>query len=122
MDTRRQSPTPACAAAPIVFPLSVQPREYFSGTTSAEEFREPTSVPYITNFRVAPRTARVLFNSAIYQFEYDARAGGRSPRSLVDDKEKVTRWLEAVEGWWWAMNDTEEEPEADPSKPQPVQS
>jgi len=45
-----------------------------------------------------------------------------SPRSLVDDKEKVTRRLEAVEGWWWANNDTEEEPEADPSEPQPVKS
>jgi hypothetical protein len=44
------------------------------------------------------------------------------PRSLVDDKEKVIRRLEAVEGWWWAKNDTEEESEAAPSEPQPVQS
>jgi len=31
------------------------------------------------------------------------------PCSLVDDKEKVIRRLEAVEGWWWAKNDPEEE-------------
>ena len=37
-----------------------------------------------------------------------------SPHSLVDDKEKVIRRLEAVEGWWWAKNDPEEESESDP--------
>jgi hypothetical protein len=45
-----------------------------------------------------------------------------SPHSLVDDKEKVIRRLEAVEGWWWAKNDREEESEADSSEQQPVQS
>jgi hypothetical protein len=45
-----------------------------------------------------------------------------SPGSLVDDKEKVIRRLQAVEGWWWAKNVPEEDSEADPSEPQPVQS
>jgi hypothetical protein len=45
-----------------------------------------------------------------------------TPPSIVDDKEKVIRRLEAVEGWWWAKNDSEEKSEADPSEPQPVQN
>jgi len=45
-----------------------------------------------------------------------------SPRSLVDDKEKVIRRLQAVQGWWWAKSIPEEESEATPSEPQRVQS
>lgn len=41
-----------------------------------------------------------------------------SPPSLVDDKEKVIRRLQAVEGWWWARNVQEEESESDPSEPE----
>ena len=37
-----------------------------------------------------------------------------SPPSLVDDKEKVIRRLQAVEGWWWASNVSEEESDAEP--------
>jgi hypothetical protein len=37
--------------------------------------------------------------------------------SLVDDKEKVIRRLQAVEGWWWARNALEEESESDRSEP-----
>ena len=40
-----------------------------------------------------------------------------SPPSLVDDKEKVIRRLQAVEGWWWARNLPEEESAAEPSEP-----
>jgi hypothetical protein len=40
-----------------------------------------------------------------------------SPPSLLDDKEKVIRRLQAAEGWWWAKNLPEEESEADPSVP-----
>jgi hypothetical protein len=40
-----------------------------------------------------------------------------SPPPLVDDKEKVIRRLQAVEGWWWARNVTEEESEANSSEP-----
>jgi hypothetical protein len=40
-----------------------------------------------------------------------------SSPSLVDDKEKVIRRLQAVEGWWWARNVPEEESESDPSEP-----
>jgi hypothetical protein len=35
-----------------------------------------------------------------------------SPPSIVDDKETVIRRFQAVEGWWWARNDPEEESEA----------
>lgn len=44
-----------------------------------------------------------------------------SPHSLVDQKQKVIRRLEAVEGWWWAKNDPEEESETAPSEPRPAQ-
>ena len=37
------------------------------------------------------------------------------PPSLVDNKEKVIRRLQAVEGWWWARSAPEEESEKDPS-------
>jgi hypothetical protein len=36
-----------------------------------------------------------------------------NPPSLVDDKEKVIRRLQAAEGWWWAKNAPEEESESD---------
>ena len=36
-----------------------------------------------------------------------------NPPSLVDDKEKVIRRLQAAEGWWWARNVPEEESEPD---------
>jgi hypothetical protein len=39
-----------------------------------------------------------------------------SPPSLVDDKERVIRRLQAVEGWWWARNVPEDESEAEPSE------
>jgi hypothetical protein len=45
-----------------------------------------------------------------------------SPHSLVDQKQKVIRRLEAVEGWWWAKNDPEEESEAEPFEPQSVRN
>jgi hypothetical protein len=45
-----------------------------------------------------------------------------SPHSLVDQKQKVIRRLEAVEGRWWAKNDPEEESEAEPFEPQPVRN
>jgi hypothetical protein len=38
-----------------------------------------------------------------------------SPPSLVDDKDKVIRRLEAAEGWWWARSAPEEESETVPS-------
>ncbi len=37
--------------------------------------------------------------------------------SLLDDKGKVIRRLQAVEGWWWAGNSPEEESEAGPCEP-----
>jgi hypothetical protein len=40
-----------------------------------------------------------------------------SPTSLVDDKEKVIRRLQAIEGWWWTGNLPEEESEPDLSEP-----
>jgi hypothetical protein len=36
--------------------------------------------------------------------------------SLLDDKEKVIRRLQAVKGWWWTRNSPEEESEAEPSE------
>ena len=45
-----------------------------------------------------------------------------SSLSLVDDKEKVIRRLQEVEGWWWAKNVPEEEVETAPSEPERVQS
>jgi len=40
-----------------------------------------------------------------------------SPLSLVDDKAKVIRRLEGVEGWWWTRNGPEEESGAEPPEP-----
>ena len=40
-----------------------------------------------------------------------------SAPSLVDDKDKVIRRLEAAEGWWWARSAPEEESETAPSDP-----
>jgi hypothetical protein len=37
-----------------------------------------------------------------------------SPLSLVDDKERVIRRLQAAEGWWWTRNVPEEESGAEP--------
>ena len=44
-----------------------------------------------------------------------------SPRSPVDDKEKMIRRLQAAEGWWWARNLPDEECENDASEPQPME-
>ena len=37
------------------------------------------------------------------------------PPSLVDNKEKVIRQLQAAEGWWWAKSVPEAKSETDPS-------
>jgi hypothetical protein len=40
-----------------------------------------------------------------------------SPLSLVDDKERVIRRLQAAEGWWWTRNVPEDEFGAEPPEP-----